>query len=79
MFGYLIKTSIRSPRAMGRAEAETIRVLRENGEAYQSDLVRTTGFSRATISAVLADLERMKLGEDIDRGEELEDNVSGER
>jgi predicted transcriptional regulator len=46
---------------MGRAEAETIRVLRENGEAYQSDLVSTTGFSRATISTVLADLGRRKL------------------
>jgi predicted transcriptional regulator len=46
---------------MGRAEAVTIEILRENGQAYQSDLVRATGFSRATISATLADLERRRL------------------
>jgi predicted transcriptional regulator len=46
---------------MGRAEAETIEILRESGEAYQSDLVRATGFSRATMSEVLSSLERKKM------------------
>src|ERR1700722_10254883 len=47
--------------AMGRAESETVKILRENGHAYQSDLVRATGFSRATISEVLANLENRKI------------------
>lgn len=46
---------------MGRAEAETLRILRENGEAYQSELMRATGFSRATMSEVLSSLEGRKL------------------
>jgi len=46
---------------MGRAEAEIIQILRQNGEAYQSDLARATGFSRATISEVLTSLERRKM------------------
>ena len=46
---------------MGRAEAETIEILRQDGEAYQSDIVRATGFSRATVSEVLASLEKRKM------------------
>ena len=46
---------------MGTAEAETVEILRESGQAYQSDLVRATGFSRATISEVLASLERRRM------------------
>jgi predicted transcriptional regulator len=46
---------------MGRAEGETIEILRQNGQAYQSDIVRATGFSRATVSEVLANLERRKM------------------
>ena len=46
---------------MGRAEAETLNILRQNGEAYQSDLVRATGFSRATMSDVLSSLERRRM------------------
>jgi predicted transcriptional regulator len=57
MFGYLIK-SFESHYAMGRAEAEALGILRQNGEAYQSDMVRATGFSRATMSEVLSSLER---------------------
>ena len=46
---------------MGRAELETLKILRENGEAYQSELMRATGFSRATMSEVLSSLEKRKL------------------
>jgi predicted transcriptional regulator len=46
---------------MGRAEAETMEILRENGEALQSDLVRATGFSRSTMSEVLSSLEQRKM------------------
>ncbi len=46
---------------MGRAESETLRILRKNGEAYQSDIMRATGFSRATVSEVLADLEKRRM------------------
>jgi predicted transcriptional regulator len=46
---------------MGRAEAETLEILRKDGQAYQSDIVRATGFSRATVSEVLARLEERKL------------------
>jgi len=46
---------------MGRAEGETLKILRQNGQAYQSDIVRATGFSRATVSEVLASLERRKM------------------
>ncbi len=46
---------------MGRAEAETLEILRKNGQAYQSDIVRATGFSRATVSEVLAGLEARKM------------------
>jgi predicted transcriptional regulator len=60
VFGYLIKRS-RQESAMGRAEEETVEILRENGEAYQSDLVRATGFSRATMSEVLASLARKRV------------------
>jgi predicted transcriptional regulator len=46
---------------MGRAEAETLEVLRQNGEAYQSDIMRATGFSRATVSEVLSGLEERRM------------------
>ena len=46
---------------VGRAEAETLEILRRNGQAYQSDIVRATGFSRATVSEVLASLEERKM------------------
>ena len=46
---------------MGRAERETLRVLKEGGDTYQADLVRATGFSKATISEVLASLEKRNL------------------
>jgi len=60
MFGYLIKRWTLEC-AMGRAEAETLEILRKNGQAYQSDIVRATGFSRATVSEVLASLEKRKM------------------
>ena len=46
---------------MGRAEAETLEILRQNGEAYQSDIMRATGFSRATVSEVLSALEERRM------------------
>lgn len=46
---------------MGRAETEILRILDENVEAYQSDIVRATGFSRATVSEVLTKLEERKM------------------
>ena len=46
---------------MGRAEAKILDVLRMNGEAYQSDIMRATGFSRATVSEVLSDLEERRM------------------
>jgi predicted transcriptional regulator len=46
---------------MGRAEAEILDILRQDGEAYQSDIMRATGFSRATVSEVLADLEGRRM------------------
>jgi predicted transcriptional regulator len=46
---------------MGRAETETMEILRENGEAYQADLMRATGFSRSTMSEALSSLERRKM------------------
>jgi predicted transcriptional regulator len=46
---------------MGRAEAETLEILRHNGQAYQSDIMRATGFSRATVSEVLASLEKRRM------------------
>lgn len=46
---------------MGRAEAEILDVLRQNGEAYQSDIMRATGFSRATVSEVLSALEKRRI------------------
>lgn len=46
---------------MGRAEAETLRILRESGESFQADLVRATGFSKAAISEALASLERKRM------------------
>lgn len=46
---------------MGRAEAETLEILRKNGEAYQSDIMRATGFSRSTVSEVLSGLEERRM------------------
>ena len=46
---------------MGRAEAEILEILRQNGEAYQSDIMRATGFSRATVSEVLSGLEERRM------------------
>lgn len=46
---------------MGRAETEILRILDQNGEAYQSDIVRATGLSRGTVSEVLANLEERKM------------------
>jgi predicted transcriptional regulator len=46
---------------MGRAEAETLEILRQNGQAYQSDIMRATGFSRGTLSEVLSSLEKRKM------------------
>ncbi|MDA4118454.1 MAG: hypothetical protein OK455_08945 [Thaumarchaeota archaeon] len=46
---------------MGRAESETLQILSKNGEVYQSDIVRATGFSKATVSEVLASLEERKI------------------
>jgi len=46
---------------MGRAETETLEILRQNGEAYQSDIMRATGFSRSTVSEALASLEERRM------------------
>jgi predicted transcriptional regulator len=46
---------------MGRAETETLEILRKNGVAYQSDIMRATGFSRSTVSEVLASLEQRRM------------------
>ena len=46
---------------MGRAESETLQILRKNGEAYQSDIMRATGFSRGTLSDVLKALEDRRM------------------
>lgn len=46
---------------MGRAETEILQVLRKSGEAYQSDIMRATGFSRATVSEVLSNLEERRI------------------
>ncbi|HUH99652.1 MAG TPA: MarR family transcriptional regulator [Nitrososphaerales archaeon] len=46
---------------MGRAENEALRILQQNGEAFQSDIMRATGFSRSTISEALANLEKRKM------------------
>ncbi len=46
---------------MGRAEVETLEILRKNGVAYQSDLMRATGFSRSTVSEVLSRLEERRM------------------
>ncbi len=46
---------------MGKAERSTLQILRENGEAYQSDIVRATGFSKATVSEVIKGLEKKRL------------------
>lgn len=49
-------------------ESALLAALRQNGEAYQSDLVRATGFSRSRVSEVLSKLleqrfvEKMPLG-----------------
>jgi predicted transcriptional regulator len=47
--------------AMGRAEEEMLQILRQNGQAYQSDIVRATGFSRATVSEALSSLEERRM------------------
>jgi predicted transcriptional regulator len=60
MFGYLIKHSF-SYAVMGRAESETLQILRKNGEAFQSDIMRATGYSRGTLSEVLASLEDRRM------------------
>src|ERR1700730_6237625 len=60
MFGYLIKYSF-SYAVMGRAESETLQILRKNGEAFQSDIMRATGYSRGTVSEVLASLEDRRM------------------
>ncbi len=64
---------------MGRAEAETIGILRDSGEAYQSDLVRATGFSRATMSEVLSGLERRKVIMRLKEGRNLRVVYAGSR
>ena len=64
---------------MGRAEAETVRILRENGEAYQSDIMRATGFSRATMSEVLSSLEKRKLVRRSREGRNLKVAYVGDR
>ena len=46
---------------MGRAEEEMLQILRQNGQAYQSDIVRATGFSRATVSEALSSLEERRM------------------
>jgi predicted transcriptional regulator len=46
---------------MGRAEADTLEILLQNGEAYQSDIMRATGFSRSTVSEVLSSLEERRM------------------
>ena len=46
---------------MGRAEAGILDILRRNGQAYQAEIVRATGFSRGTVSEVIADLEERKM------------------
>jgi len=46
---------------MGRAEEDMLEILRQNGQAYQADIVRATGFSRATVSEALSSLEERKM------------------
>src|SRR5271165_6213259 len=47
--------------SMGNAERIILDLLARNGEAYQSDLVRQSGFSRSRISEVLSSLEESGL------------------
>ncbi len=61
MFGEFKRDSTHIHCGVGRAETEILRVLNQNGEAYQSDIVRATGFSRGTVSEVLANLEERKM------------------
>jgi predicted transcriptional regulator len=56
---------------MGRAEAETLEILRRDGEAYQSDIMRATGFSRATVSEVLSALEERRMIARVKEGRNL--------
>ena len=46
---------------MGEAEEEILKILHQNGEAYQSELVKATGFSKATISEALSLLAKRRL------------------
>jgi predicted transcriptional regulator len=46
---------------MGRAEDEVLRILSEGGDAYQADIVRATGFSKASVSEAIAELERKRM------------------
>ena len=46
---------------MGGAESEILAVLREGGRTLQSELARSTGYSRATVSEALGRLERKKM------------------
>lgn len=46
---------------MGRAETDILDILRQDGHALQADLVRSTGYSRSTVSDALAALEGRKL------------------
>jgi len=47
---------------------EILEILRQDGQAYQSDIMRATGFSRATVSEVLSSLERKKMIERLREG-----------
>jgi len=46
---------------MGKAEREILRVLRQTGEAYQSEMVKATGFSKSTVSEALRRLVERRL------------------
>lgn len=46
---------------MGRAEVEILNILQQTGEAYQSEVVRATGFSKSTVSEALFRLVERRL------------------
>ena len=46
---------------MGKAEREILEILRQTGEAYQSEVVKATGFSRSTVSETVSQLMKRRL------------------
>ena len=56
---------------MGRAEADILELLWQTGGAYQSEVVKATGFSKSTVSEALAQLEAKRLVRKVAVGKSL--------